>query len=731
MPTDHGRGRRLWIQLLRVGLAAGRGSRGGRLRFVALVLASMALVTTAHAAVVAASAYAGRDHRDQARGPILAKSNGKNAAFRWAESTDAVGGKQHWVIYLEPMSASAEPPPGLPRWPAPGEAFLSPGLLKAGNGAHIRQRYGRVVGEIAKDGLASPGERLVYTRPLTAPEGKNAKALWYTGSGFGHPWGIGEATDPSPLPQVILAIAALVGMPALALLVVAARCGSAARDRRNQLLMALGAGWPHRALVTTGESAAASALGTVLGTVAVLPMLATDVPLPITGYVLSAADLREKSALLAVSALLSFAVAVFLVVALNRAGSVAQSTSPRRFRERVPRLRLVLFGVAVATVVVSQYFGGRTGLFLFVAGTLGVWATLPSVGARASQWLGAKMAGLGNRRGNPGLLVGGRWTGAHPGVIVRVATAMIISLGLIGQLQVWNSRLGEPARDARATQARIGDQVLIVESRDITPGRWRDFTSALPPQANAITLNMSGGDKRSVTLISPCATFQRFQTPCPSKALPVPSSSKNPQIRELLSWYGGENMSVQDGNHPAGKRSGPETIAIITGDHVDALYRTGVERAAYTTLNTPSISRLGDDWALGAEDRASLGHWLLLFGIAGMTLLILAAIVSAAAEFLRFGPALAPLTALTDNPGIYGRIAFWHLTVPMAMSTVIAAVITVWHSLFFISVIQEGEVSWNAMGGSVVGGILFALATGVLGGWAARRTSREWRPTAD
>ncbi|RKS76327.1 FtsX-like permease family protein [Actinomadura pelletieri DSM 43383] len=733
MSAEHRSGRLLWLQLLKIGWMSGHGIRGSRLRFAGLVLASAALTMTFLSVVAAFAVYDGREQREQHRGPIVSEHSGDTIAFRWAESTDSLHGRQHWVISLEPASATAEPPPGLPRWPAPGEAFLSPGLIAAATADdHIEQRYGRFAGEIGESGLASPGERLVYLRPQAPPEGGNADELWYRATGFGQAWGIGEAVDPRPLTQVVLAIAALAGLPAVALLVVAARCGSATRDRRIRLLAALGARWKDNALVTIGEAATPAALGTILGAIPLTIAMSTNIRLPVTGYTMSAVDVRAHPFLVVAAALLSFLAVLLVVVALHRARTTGDSTRPRGFSERVPRYRLALFAVALSTVIISQYIRGQVGLFLFVVGTVGLWATLPSVGAKAGGWLGCGMAGLGNRLGNPGLIIGGRWTALHPGVIVRLATAMIISLGLISQLQVWQSRLGAPAEAAHATQARVGDQVLIVESRDITGERMNAFAGALPAGAEVLTVRKHEDESSSVRLHATCAALGRLHLECGAKNPTAIDDVSDIRMKELLGWYGGEKFSIEAGALPPPLPDGPETVAVVSDPATMGRdYRSNVEMAAYRSLNTPHISRLGDDWVLGNNDRARLGEWMLLFGIVGMVLLVFATVISVAGEFMRFGAALAPMAVLVSRPGLFSRIALWHLTIPMILSAATAAAITVWHSLFFISVIQEGRFSVTVLIGSVTGSVVFAIGVGILGGWSARQEAYRWRPTAD
>ncbi len=68
------------------------------------------------------------------------------------------------VVVLEPLTADAPLPPGLSRWPAPGQAYVSPQLTNELVGSRA-QLYGEVAGSIDPAGLETPTERRVYLRP--------------------------------------------------------------------------------------------------------------------------------------------------------------------------------------------------------------------------------------------------------------------------------------------------------------------------------------------------------------------------------------------------------------------------------------------------------------------------------------------------------------------------------------------------------------------------------------
>src|SRR5437868_7650531 len=273
--------RRLAGQLLRTGWGAGRAARGGRLRFVFLSLASLVVAIGLMALISTAAIYDGRAQRDEARSPLPAGS-GSAAVALWGANADTLDGAPVEVVEVVPLDPAAPPPPGLIRWPGPGEVFLSPALADLPADEHFTTRYGRFAGRIALSGLASPSELFVYVHPANADlRGEG----WNKIAGFGNrTWSpMGERLYAWPMIQVLAPIGGLVGLPCLALVVVAARCGSTGRDRRGALLQVLGAAWRHRALVTVGEAAPPALLGVVTAGVLTIPLMVVDVPLPVTG----------------------------------------------------------------------------------------------------------------------------------------------------------------------------------------------------------------------------------------------------------------------------------------------------------------------------------------------------------------------------------------------------------------------------------------------------------------
>ncbi|MFJ9413708.1 permease [Streptomyces sp. NPDC101227] len=709
------RGRRLWWQLIRIGCAAGRGGPGDRLRFWALFVAAAAAALVALGAVAAVSTYDGRAARNQARGPVFTDRQ-QDAVALWREGFDTVDEVQHTVIYLQPLKPGAQPPPGLARWPAPGEVMLSPELVREGQQERITSRYGRYAGTIGTSGLVSPSERLAYIRPTQAPDSR-ADQSWRSVRGFGQSYPMGEVLDSRPLAQVLLTLGLLTGVPALMLLAVAARVGSRARDRRLSLLKALGGARRHRALVTMGEAALPAAAGTAL---AILPMLAamsTDVRIPPTGYLLDSSDLRSAWPMTVTALVLSFATTVGVAVLLTRGPRHGTAVAPRPSSSRVPRPRLIGCGLGFGAVAFSQYVMGTPGLVTFAAGTVVMWALLPSVAVEALRALGDKLAARGFRDGRPGQLIGGRWTVAHPGGVVRLAIAMVIGLGLVCQLQVVNSRVGEKAAAARASQAVVGDSVISVQSRDLTPPVIEALSRSLPAGSHVLTLN-TDPEQQATLLQGSCRALRLLGLGCPTT--PRATTSGDQRVTEIRHWYG-PGLRIQ---------AAPSTLRYdrLYGSLIVITSTTGqradVEKAAYALVPSVNVETLGEGWLVGSGVKFRLNNWLLLFGSLGLALLLLAGSLSAAAEFARVRHTLVPIAVLTGSHHVFRSAARWHLTVPLLMSAVVAVVLTGWHAMFLVAVMQAGSVPWGVLAAAACGCALAAVAVGALGGRAVVRAAR-------
>jgi hypothetical protein len=717
---------RTWFQLLRVGRAAGNGSPGGSLRFTGLLCATFALALAAAVLVAGLAVYDGRELRGSARAPqYVSGPDAAGASVLLREAGDEADDGQRALVYVEPLDEAVAPPPGVSTWPEPGEVLLSPALRADLVAEKALDRYGPVAGTIAPDGLEVPGERLAYLRP---PPGFMEREGMTAAAGFGATERsvFGDRAWVPPLSAFAGLAVALGLFPALVLVVIAARSGAAARDRRVALLRALGAGARARALVNTGEAALPVLLGAVAAGAVTACFLPADLTLPVVDFTLPSADLRRWAPALAAAVLGAAASVLAAVAALHRvkAGSGPRPVTRSRFPAR-PLVWLCLAFLLLATRGADLLGGGGTGplwRLVYMTGVVGTLATLPALISVLVSASGRALVRWGNRRGRPGALVAGRWATAQPGVTARLVASVVIAIGLVTQVQLNVSLLSEPMRAAREAHARVGDSLLTLTSGADREQR-RAFVENLPPGTHALA--MTANDRGGLLLEGDCPALRAVGSPCgPGRADPG-----DPRVGALAAWFAGDGTVTSRMHDPVAAMDDEAERLVLVGTAPGDLPVGEVKRTAYRHLPAPQIMPVGGEWLSGAARLAKPAAWTLLFGVLGVALLALAAALNNLGDFLRFGRSLAPLNVLVDRPGIFYAGAGWAVLLPLTAAGALGVLVSVWLSA---PLTAKGAVLTDAFLTALL--FLALLLAALCWFWGARTAHRladRWRPTAD
>ncbi|MDX2525892.1 MULTISPECIES: ABC transporter permease [Streptomyces] len=169
---------------------------------------------------------------------------------------------------LEPEGVDAPPPPGLGKFPAPGEMVVSPALaelLKSDAGELLRGRLPyKTVGTIGETGLIGPGELAYYA-------GADGLAKRLDGSVVARIDRFGSTEQPQEEMDPILLLLTLVVfvvllMPVAVFIATAVRFGGERRDRRLAALRLVGSDGRMTRRIAAGEALAGAVLGLILGT---------------------------------------------------------------------------------------------------------------------------------------------------------------------------------------------------------------------------------------------------------------------------------------------------------------------------------------------------------------------------------------------------------------------------------------------------------------------------------
>ncbi|MEU4076864.1 permease [Streptomyces venezuelae] len=750
---------RLARRLLALGRVAGRRSEAGGVRFVALLLAASVLALGLGSLVGVHAVYAGKEERRTARTPVAPDDALEHAtdATTWLVGADWLEGERRFsVVYIAPHKGDAPLPPGLDHWPAPGQAVLSPALREAGAAEDIDHRYGRLAGVIGEEGLDEPTEWLAYVRPR---DGLKPDRFTAVVTGFGPTDGQVTASlepgsgrlDEKPEWMFQAAVVGMLLLPAVALLVVAARTGAYTRDRRTALVAALGGRRLDRALIATGEAAPPAAVGAVVGAAVIATALLHDIRVPYTGYVLSSTHLRAHGWVAALAP-----VAVFLVVlgavaladlAPRRGGSGTRPHSAARASAWLPRLA-VLCSLAIILAVRGPDLFPPDSVTRTLTSWVGIAATvltLPAAIGVITARAGRLLAGRGRAHGLPGTLVAGRRAVAHPGGTARLVAGVSIALVVFMQAIAWQGLFGWQATEARKTLDRIGRGVVTVGPRgSVSTTAMTDFlartrgTEAVVLTAPGVGLTAPGvGASTSLTLYGDCGALTVLHLPCPAKETRVDARRADPRVGELARWipHRDSTLLIRRADHRklaelAAPDDGGTSLALLHPDG-KALSVPALKRLSYEVFPRGAAVRTpGENELIAGVPNRDQGRWSALLGTLGIVVLTLTAGLSAMAEFLRQGRALAPLSVLTGGLRVFRTSAAWSVLAPLALAgtagTAIAAALA-------SPVSGDGE-------SPITAGLLLSTTTVVLAVsfllwlWSARvaiRQARTWRPAGD
>ena len=720
--------RGLFRQLLRMGRATALAAEAGRVRFWALVLATSLLSLAASGLVLASASFDARAERSVARSPrLIAAHPRETPRALWAPTTSSIGNMAFDVVYIEPIGDDAPLPPGLSHWPDPGEAVLSPALLKADGSDGVSQQFGRFGGVIGPAGLEAPAERFVYVRPSVK---MLDRSKMFEISGFGAEASagfVGESIHNFGAQKFYAGYAGLILLPAALLVVIAARVGAAARDRRTALLGALGAGRRVRLAFTLGEAALPVAFGAGIAALGASIPLVLDSSYPLVEFVLSKEDARDAWPELLLC-LTGVPIAVlFLAIVLQPGHRRSGGTRPTHVSGRRAWIPWVFPFALLVTVRGAELVPLEFRIPVYATGCIVVLATLPAVIGAGVGWLGPLMASIGRRVGAPGLLVSGRRLGVGSRSVSRLVASMVIAIGLAAQTQLWTGVFGEFTQSAMETQKRVGTTVLRATPYAVGD-RVRDFESELPSGALPLGVRQTGD---RVEIVGDCAALREIGLPCSKTSVRISASGGDVRLREILSRtgvaQGARGYARRGALSQVGAGKGGSLTLLIVGQGRRQLSVPEIQGIAGRSLAMKaSVRPLGDLSDTGKLVTATT--WVRLMSLVGVGVIGLAAGTSAMAEFLRFGRELAPLSVLTGSRRIFRSVAMWSLFMPAVLAAVFGVLVAWWLATPLTS---TSVATPTSMAPITIGALVCALGLASWGAHAAVRAAGMWTPSSD
>lgn len=328
------------------------------------------------------------------------------------------------------------PPPGLPRLPDPGQAYVSPALAEAMRGPYGRELVarvpGRVVGTIGEAGLIGPDELYVVA---PAEPGTLDQSILGAGFEVAGSVAIGGTIVTEELRAVVpLAGIALV-VPILVLVATSTRLSAASRERRTAAMRLVGATGRQVARLAAVEGAVVGAAGAAVGAVLFLLL---RVPV---ARVLPVADGVHASSIApgpGAAALVLLGVPLLAVasglLSLRRVVTGPLGVSRQSGTPKAGPLRLVPLAVGCGLLALAYLdraslatSAGRVGTFLFGG------AALTLIGLAVAGPALARLGGLVLHRWGPGPAsqLAGRRLVLDPSAAARAVTgtALVVAVG--------------------------------------------------------------------------------------------------------------------------------------------------------------------------------------------------------------------------------------------------------------------------------------------------------------
>lgn len=467
---------------LRLGLRLARG--GGRAEWLrlALMVAGVAFGAVMILVILTIpSVLSDRNAVAAQRMPVRAM-DGAAPAFTAYPTRTTLGDRLWTTMLIADVRPGAPLPPGLDRFPAPGEAFVSPAVADAlRTDPMLAVRVpGRVVGSIAPAGLTGPDDYYAYVgmRRESLPEG-DADCI-----GFGLPDG---AADEIPLTGLTWEILLLVGLPTCLYLVTCAQLSAATRARRYAALRLVGMHNTEVARMAGIEGSITALVGTLLGLALYGLIDDTLAGSGVFGFEWYPQGLSTPTA---VALIFVICVASYL---LGRSSTRITARDPIRARKEgdaspgswLRLLPLTAAAGSLACVAVLRLVS--PDLDLSVSGAAPILlgsAILAMVGLPLGlRPLTTRLASLiADRTSSPTVRLGARRLQYEPSSAIRVLTSMVVLILVCGAA----AGVLEELRLTAGAEARL--QLVGVQASSIRDAASRQHVLDLPHAAQVVAL---------------------------------------------------------------------------------------------------------------------------------------------------------------------------------------------------------------------------------------------------
>ncbi|MGW5849172.1 hypothetical protein ACWFQ8_14665 [Streptomyces sp. NPDC055254] len=240
------------------------------------------------------------------------------------------------------------------------------------------------------------------------------------------------------------------------------------------------------------------------------------------------------------------------------------------------------------------------------------------------------------------------------------------------------------------------------------------------------------GDR--TTLSADCQALAFFGTlsTCPTAAAELTDAVADlgvtPRTALAVLGLSPDEVSITS-RHPG--ITDPVSVSLVVFNTAGGAGAEQIWSAAYRTLGFPMLDVPVESGMLGAQARADYVKWVLDAAVIGLLALVLAGIVGAASVFDDQARGLGPIASFRRDRRFYLRVAFWNLSVPLAVAGAGAGVATYLLGRMLLSIGDGGELSGGLVAAGTFGIAISGLVVAVVCAEIAVRRSRTWLPTGD
>lgn len=607
-----------------------------------------------------------RASRDAARAPASAVA-GENAT-RWQEGFDTLQDKlQHSVISIEPINGTESPlPPGVDRWPGPGEVILSPGLIKAGASEGILTRYGRTIGSIGQAGLAFPNERLAYVRPQMGVPTTNAESVGsygventVNGKARGRSPSFWDSIRLDGVREFLLLLFFALVFPSVALVALARRLTLRVNsfpllrdDAKKAIVWSAVVGW-------------------VLSMAVAFCATLRDWTVPYLQFTVPIVALDRH--ILGLGSILGWALVLgFLLAPPVGKVRLTQTLFAGRFQPWNTKLVAVsplaaLLAVQLPGLVDST--GGDLWIKIYLVFAILCIVTSPLTAVAFSLSLEGAHRVEGSQSLGRGQVVRNAWVRRNLSLGGRNSMVLAFAILLLVQASSWFGQPGSQAVASEQIQEGLGDRFAVVYIPDATS------LEQLVDQYEAahVSLMVQTNDGQ-VRIQGSCQTLRALSVECVDHI----SSTNSPLLLSIVGMtFGGDSARVEIGNglrFPL-ERAGVVALLLASKDG-GPIDLSRVKEAAYRSVAGPvEVELIADSWRVGAMARQLEARWLVVFGIGGLALIIAVSMAGVSIRLASETRSLIECAEYCGGPSVIWSAYLRVLVVPSALSAVLGSVL--------------------------------------------------------